>query len=304
LFFKRFEKLKSQNPKKEIKTMKTKYFIATILITLFVFSPFFNLEGWGQQDDWASCIEKNLPATRRLVDKGILKRMIPCPPGVGGECFSQGARWNLFTQDNTEACSHLRYPAGSCQGWQGEEKVCIVAAEWYSSPRSPGSFIHSSNPPTISYVKRRKGSGQGITVSGNLNQTKVREKEQRAIHFGSKVFFRASNVAISLQPNPHGPGGRAVITKNVTHYWEFTYRDHSKTIIETIISLKDGTYNGNHASGDCFFTMKQKNVGANGTVTNFQDRTGVERWNAAYDPSKKETVLFLPGHDMNEWILR
>lgn len=285
--------------------MKTKYFIAYIFIALFVFSPFLNFEGWGQQDEWASCIREDLPTTRGLVDKGILIR-ITCPPGVGGECFREGPRWNLFTQDNTEACSHLRHTVSSCQGWQGEEKVCIFAGEWYGSPHSPVRFIHSSNPPTISYVKRRRGNsgGPGITVSGGLNPIKVSQKVQRARYFNSDVFFQASRVSISLQPNPNGPGGRSIISKNVNHYWEYTYRDRSKTYIETFISPKDGTYTGNHASGDCSYIIKQKNVSANGQVTNFQDKTGVDKWNAVYDPSKKETVLFLPGaHDLNEWIL-
>jgi hypothetical protein len=257
---------------------------------------------WGQQGEWESCQREDLPATRALVGLEILSS-IPCPPGVGGECFGQGPMWNLFTQYNTEPCSHLQNLPGSCQGWHGESKVCIVASTWYGPPRYPFPFIHSSNPPVISYVKRR--SGPVITVSGGLNQLKVNQKVQRARDFNSEVFIQASSVTISLQPNPNGPGERAIITKNVTHYWEFTYRDRSKTIIETFISPKDGTYNGNHASGDCSYILKQKNVGANGTVTNFQDKTGVDKWNAAYDPSKKEMVLILPGApDMNEWVLR
>jgi hypothetical protein len=274
----------------------------TLICVLLVWGLTVNC--WGQQAEWESCQREDLPATRALVGLEILSS-IPCPPGVGGECFRQGPRWNLFTQDNAEPCSHLQNLPGSCRGWQGEPKVCIVASTWYGPPRYPFPFIHSSNPPVISYVKRRMGnSGGPITVSGGLNPLKVNQKVQRARDFGSNVFFQASSVTISLQPNSNGPGGRAIITKSVNHYWEFTYKDRSKTIIEAIMSPMDGTYNGNHATGDCSFLIKQQNVGTDGKVTNFQDKTGVDKWNAVYDPLKKEMVLFLPGaHDMNEWVL-
>jgi hypothetical protein len=46
LFLKEIKKLKIQNPKKEVVAMKTKKFIVYVLISLFVFSPFLNFEGW------------------------------------------------------------------------------------------------------------------------------------------------------------------------------------------------------------------------------------------------------------------
>jgi hypothetical protein len=254
---------------------------------------------WGQQVDWESCIRQDLPATRELISHEILKS-IPCPAGVGGECFGEGARWNLFTQYNSGPCSHLQYPAGSCRGWQGESKVCIVAGDWNGPPRFPFRFIHSSNPPVISYVKRRSG----LSFTGGLNQTKIENIVQRTRSYNSDVFIQGTTVTLKLEPNPDGKGGKAVISKDATHYWEFTGRQRPmKTYIEFIIRLQDGTYNGNLAWGDCSFIKKHKEVNVNGIATESQS-TGVDRWKAAYDPSKKEWVLTLPGQEANEWILR
>jgi hypothetical protein len=46
LFLKEIKKLKIQNSKREVVAMKTKKFTVYFVLSLFVFSPFFNFEGW------------------------------------------------------------------------------------------------------------------------------------------------------------------------------------------------------------------------------------------------------------------
>lgn len=110
---------------------------------------------WGQE--WKTCIRQDVKATRGLVGHRILNS-VNCPPGVSGECFVPGPKWDQFSfgkQSRTGPCQYAVYPASECRGWKGQTEICGVAADWFGPPRFPFSFIHSSKPPVVLYVKKR-----------------------------------------------------------------------------------------------------------------------------------------------------
>lgn len=112
---------------------------------------------WGQE--WKTCIREDVRVARGLVGHGILK-LVNCPPGVSGECFGPGPEWDQFSfgkQSRTGPCQYVVYPASECRGWKGQTEICGVAAHWFGPPRYPISFIHSSKPPVVLYVKRWMG---------------------------------------------------------------------------------------------------------------------------------------------------
>jgi len=78
---------------------------------------------------YETCISQDQSGTNALVNIGILKRM-PCPPGVGGQCFGAGPNISKVTAGSagdSGPCRSAVYPAYDCKsGPDSPDLVCTM----------------------------------------------------------------------------------------------------------------------------------------------------------------------------------
>ncbi len=141
--------------------MKYKGFIKVALI--FASVLILGLPYLCQAKNWRTCIRTSIGAANRIAILGILT-VVPCPPGVSGTCWRTGPNWSQFTfgnQNRTGPCSEATYPASRCSDGQGAIEICGVSAVFLQGPSF--EYIHSSQPPTVLYIKAATGLTPNIS---------------------------------------------------------------------------------------------------------------------------------------------
>ena len=112
---------------------------------------------WG---GWETCYSKSLKHTFALTGKKFgLLQIVPCPPGVTGTCFGAGPKMKAFNDgllSRTE-CENKPLIQDHCDDSPGEIIICTLAYEPYGPVNH--RYIHSSNPPSIVYIKWRYAQG-------------------------------------------------------------------------------------------------------------------------------------------------
>lgn len=119
---------------------------------------------WGLEPGWEVCYSKSLNHAFELTkpEWGYLG-VVGCPPGVPGTCFGAGPKMKKFNNKlyKDRRCEGAENTGlKTCDSSPGDVIICSLMYETYTSDKL--RYIHSSNPPGIIYIKRKKPSSAPV----------------------------------------------------------------------------------------------------------------------------------------------